>query len=56
MSRAKAVQTSKDRLVANMIVTIPASVMLFMIWRFNKWREAQPPDPVNGASSADLPL
>lgn len=36
MSRAKAIQTSRDRLVANMLVAIPASVALFMIWLYQK--------------------
>lgn len=36
MSRARAVQQSRDRLVANMIVAIPVCVVLFVIWKFQK--------------------
>lgn len=36
MSRANAVQTSRDRLAANMIVAIPAAAALFMIWLYQK--------------------
>lgn len=36
MSRALAVQTSKDRLVANMIVTIPAIAALLLIWAYQQ--------------------
>ena len=36
MSRAKAVQQSKDRLVANMLVAIPTAVVLFVIWKYQK--------------------
>lgn len=36
MSRAKAVQTSKDRLAANFIIAIPVAALLFVIWTFQK--------------------
>lgn len=36
MSRAKAVQQSKDRLAANLFVAIPAAAILFMIWKYQK--------------------
>lgn len=52
MSRAQAVQTSKDRLVANMLVTIPAIAVLAIIWHFQK-----PERPaVEGWSAPNLPL
>ncbi len=57
MSRAQAVQTSRDRLVANMIVTIPASVVLFMIWLYQKPKAPPASAPaVNGFGSPELPL
>ena len=43
MSRAKAVQQSKDRLVANMLVAIPTAVVLFLIWKYQK---PQSPGPI----------
>lgn len=52
MSRAKAIETSKARLVANMLVAIPTSVALFMIWMYQK-----PKAPaVEGYGPPELPL
>ena len=39
MSRQRAIQTSRDRLAANMIVAIPAAAALFMIWLYQKPKE-----------------
>lgn len=52
MSRARAVQTSKDRLVANMLVTIPAVTILAMIWYFQQPKGST----VEGWGAPSLPL
>lgn len=51
MSREKAVQQSKDRLVANMLVAIPAAFMLFMIWKFQKPKAPAPVASIDGWST-----
>lgn len=52
MSRAQAIQTSKDRLVANMLVTIPAIAALVVIWHFQR-----PKAPaIEGYGPPELPL
>lgn len=51
MSREKAVQQSKDRLVANMLVAIPTAVLLFVIWKYQKPKGPEPVASIDGWST-----
>jgi hypothetical protein len=51
MSRAKAVQQSKDRLVANMLVAIPTAVVMFVIWKYQRPKASEAVASIDGWST-----